>query len=113
MKLETEDAVAADRGGDGATVVDRSDDRALVDGLDRAMTEAAPARKDDRLRREDVDVRSRDAHVFGAGTPERRVEAREIPHPVVDDRDHPMRPFELGTPRRRVSRCDAASSARP
>src|SRR5438309_9066142 len=169
MKLETEEPIASDGGGEGAAVLHRREDRAFVDGLDgirmdevevrlvgnagepgmlsndphlvptgvrdphvaaeashataaqaesrrpgifltlveeelhshtqaqerdapiarhshhdveteaaelaRAMTKPADAGQHDGLRRQDVDVRSRDPHVVSAGAPQRRLEA--------------------------------------
>src|SRR5437588_8094012 len=81
--------------------------------LARAVAEVTDTRQDDRARGSDH------RRVIGHGdltrsrAAERPLDVRQVAHAIVDDGDHPIRPFELGTPARRGSRRVAASSARP
>src|SRR5438094_3934349 len=78
-----------------------------------AVAEVADTGKDDRPRGEGLGLGPRDAHVRRAGASQSALNAGEVADTVVEDRDHPMRPFELGTPTRRGSRRDATSRALP
>src|SRR5207302_735553 len=78
-----------------------------------AVAEVADTGKDDRPRGEGLGLGPRHAHVRRAGASQSALNAGEVADTVVEDRDHPIRPFEPGTPTRRGSRRDAPSIAPP